>query len=268
MTKTIRILFFLATLLGFFFAVPILYGQSIPIKIIETVKSGVIPFVCLEVRNEKPAKIKLIAGSGFFINANGDFVTARHVITELKAYSEKELCEWAVFLPDAGWAKRLPKFDVSHFLVKECTFNQQSDVGVCKLRENPFSDAKFGKQIGFLRFVRTQFLKDGVPVAFTGFPLQNRRPVTSLGHLASLSLTDDVVLIDKSAWPGASGGPVYTADGGVLGVLILRGTNDGAGLAYALPSETVIKFLAKNKIAFHQKLATTQKKQSRRESTN
>lgn len=177
MTKTVRLFFVWTALLEFFSAALILRGQSIPSKTIENVKSGVVPLVCLQASSGKaPATIKVIAGSGFFINANGDFVTARHVINDLKTYSQKESCTFAVYLPDAGWATRLPVFDISFFDVKECTLNNQSDVGVCKLISNPFADLKFSKQVTFLRFGGTQNLKDGVPVALQGSPCKDGDP--------------------------------------------------------------------------------------------
>ena len=57
-------------------------------------------------------------------------------------------------------------------------------------------------------------------------------------------------MVDKSAWPGASGSPVYTANGKVIGLVTQAGLGVGSGLAYAVPSDTIIEFLGKAKIPF------------------
>ena len=55
------------------------------------------------------------------------------------------------------------------------------------------------------------------------------------------------MIVDKSAWPGASGSPVYASDGAIVGLLIQRGFNDASGIAFARTSVYISAFLAKNK---------------------
>ena len=55
------------------------------------------------------------------------------------------------------------------------------------------------------------------------------------------------LIVDKNAWPGASGSPVYTDKGMIVGILIQRGFNDASGLAFVRTTPYVQKFLADNK---------------------
>jgi V8-like Glu-specific endopeptidase len=73
-------------------------------------------------------------------------------------------------------------------------------------------------------------------------------PITSQGHIASYSVRTNEFLIDKNAWPGASGSPVYGAEGEVIGLIIQRGLGDGSGLAYARPADFIVDFLRRQEV--------------------
>ena len=64
------------------------------------------------------------------------------------------------------------------------------------------------------------------------------------------SSADKKLVIDKSAWPGASGSPVYDGDGKVIGLVIETGLAEGAGLTYSRPIDLITDFLTKEKITF------------------
>lgn len=85
-------------------------------------------------------------------------------------------------------------------------------------------------------------------MAFTGFPLRSRRPVTSKGIIASYNARLQQVFIDKVAWPGASGSPLYVASGQVVGMVHKRGIGAVEGLAFARPAVLIRDFLAGHKI--------------------
>jgi hypothetical protein len=94
-------------------------------------------------------------------------------------------------------------------------------------------------------------IKDaGVSVAFTGFPLENVTPLTSVGIIGGYVMDNTVgipygkLMIDKAAWPGASGSPVYSAgDAHVVGMIIQTGTGMGAGIAYGRTGIAISTFL-------------------------
>jgi S1-C subfamily serine protease len=51
------------------------------------------------------------------------------------------------------------------------------------------------------------------------------------------------VILDKETWPGASGSPVYTVDGKVIGLITQRGQNEATGIAIAVDGRALSAFL-------------------------
>jgi V8-like Glu-specific endopeptidase len=95
--------------------------------------------------------------------------------------------------------------------------------------------------------VSTERPPDGTPVFFTGFPLQATDPVTSMGSIAGYPADNSysTVIIDKNAWPGASGSPIYLFDGRtVIGMVTRTGTGDSAGLSFGIAGERIATVLA------------------------
>jgi hypothetical protein len=92
--------------------------------------------------------------------------------------------------------------------------------------------------------------RDGASVAFSGFPLDFITPLTSrgaiAGYRASAGTEADEVIIDKATWPGASGSPVYGADGRVVGMILKAGIGPGSGLAYARAASVLQQFLSRH----------------------
>lgn len=134
----------------------------------------------------------------------------------------------------------------------KCIMDTTIDIAVCRPDTNPFAVGEIKKQISFATFKKLPDIKDGTPVALTGFPLDFMRPITAKGSIASFDATAGEIIADISAWPGASGGPVYLFDGKIIGVLIQGGRNEGIGLARVRHFESITKFLTKNKIRFYQ----------------
>jgi V8-like Glu-specific endopeptidase len=86
-------------------------------------------------------------------------------------------------------------------------------------------------------------------VAFTGFPLQSLDPITSRGYIAAYTsqvagLGKTEMLIDRTAWPGDSGSPVYLEDGRVIGMVQKRGTGNAEGIAFVRPTRFIQRLLA------------------------
>lgn len=53
-----------------------------------------------------------------------------------------------------------------------------------------------------------------------------------------------VFFIDKNAWPGASGSPIYLANGeDVIGMIERTGTGDAAGISFGVAGERLFNVL-------------------------
>jgi S1-C subfamily serine protease len=232
--------------------------KPVSVETIERVKYAVVPIVCGRVETDGALKITKIMGSGFFINEDGYFLTAGHVLTNWETIDKSQGdCRPYVYVAIGGWRNDRKGGNVRYFPFSACTYNNQADIAACRPTSNPFLDEVVKAQIKSLKFAPFIGSKDGTPVAFTAFPLDSLRPVTSKGNIASYVEVDNKFMIDKSTWPGASGSPVYVYDGTVIGVVIQLGIGVGTGLAYARPSETVMDFLRTNKINFHQEQKKT-----------
>lgn len=232
------------------------FGQDKPVsvKTVEIVKRAAIPIVCGAPQQDGSFRVSKIMGSAFFINDEGYFLTAGHIFDAWTQIDRsKGDCFPAVYIPIGGWHSDRPIDKVRWFKFQTCLKGNSIDVAACKLDVNPFTSEDVKKQIQVLTFGRFFSLEDGTPVAFTGFPLELLRPVTSKGNIASFGEIEKLIVIDTGSWPGASGSPLYSAEGSVIGVMVKTGINLGTGLAYALPAETVIAFLRENKIKFQQK---------------
>ncbi len=221
-----------------------------PVETIDQIKRVTVPVVCGASLPDGSLKVTSTIGSAFFINKEGYFMTAGHVLDDWDKIDRRSGdCFPVLYVPKEGWqnleAVRWLRF-------RDCIRSSDVDIAVCKPIDNPFQLHDIKQKIGFATFT-SQPLPDGTPVAFTGFPLESLRPITSLGDIASSDRNSHRVIIDRSAWPGASGSPVYLDDGRVIGVLIKRGTNDASGLAYALTTEAIFDFLNKKGIDFNRK---------------
>lgn len=225
--------------------------KPISVKTIEVAKRTVVPLVCLPMNTTTLPESPEILGTGFFINDEGYFITVAHVVKDFeKRLSTSQPCFSVVYVPLDGWDKPLKK--ARYFKFNSCLTNTEVDFAVCKLIDNPFRDQEVKGLFGFATLERFTNTKDGTAIAFTGFPLHSLRPVTSKGSIASFVEAKQEFVIDKTAWPGASGSPVYIANGNVIGIMRETGSGIGAGLAYARPIEMFTGFLTANKIHFYQ----------------
>jgi hypothetical protein len=79
---------------------------------------------------------------------------------------------------------------------------------------------------------------DGTELAFTGFPLEARDPMTFRAHVAAYSwpaqATPQLVL-DHAGLPGFSGSPVFLANGKVVAIQVKDGRPDAPGTSIARP---------------------------------
>ena len=227
-------------------------AQSDPfIATIEHAKLSIIPVACGSFPDDPGGvTVKMIWGTGFFVNFQGDFVTAGHVIKEHFKWNAKgnpdPSCFPIVYLPNPGWPS------IQWFKFERCITDEAVDIAVCSTTSNPFGMPK-------LHPLRLHLLvtnpPDGTLIAFTGFPLEVAIPVTSRGNVASIGVFaggQPEIMVNGTTWGGISGGPLYLVDGSVIGVMLRMGLREANGMAFARPTSSVLDFLRKNKIVIWQ----------------
>jgi S1-C subfamily serine protease len=233
------------------------YHNPAPATWVETigmVKKSIVPIVCgYDDHLTGKWVIADIEGSGFFIDRNGRFVTASHVLDGLDSFQAQHpehLCSPAIYIPDGGWGEFKKMVDFQYFVFTACQRNTISDIAICTPLENPFTSNRIPKGIiQELEFTTTE-IPDGTAVAFSGFPLERTTPVTSIGSVGGKSILDDkddwfLYTFDKSAWPGASGSPLYTVDGRVIGIIVRTGEAKASGISYARCSSAIVYLISK-----------------------
>ncbi len=222
--------------------------KDVSVKTIEAIKRSIVPIVCGFPDAGGNFIVVSIVGSGFLVNKNGDFLTAAHVLGDWQRVSTPQVpCFPTIYIPIGGWKKRREQFQARWFKFLSCVADEQVDVAACHTINNPFTDSAIEAQITPVKFGKAEE-SDGTPVAFTGFPLNSLVPITSKGFIASHREISNQgqageIMIDKDAWPGASGSPVYIASGLVIGVIRKRGIGEGVGLAYARTANRIVAFL-------------------------
>ncbi len=225
------------------------------VETIKEMKRSVVPVVCGYTNNKGKWIIADIEGTGFFVNRRGGrFVTASHVLDGLDTFARQtpeHPCESAIYIPDEGWEKGGKVLNIQYFTFNKCIRSASADVAVCTLIENPFTSPRLAKNlIQEVSFETTENVPDGTAAAFTGFPLERTTPITSIGSVAGRHTLDDddpwfFYLLDKTAWLGASGSPVYTESGKVIGMIVRSGTDESAGIGFARCSTAILDLLTR-----------------------
>lgn len=215
---------------------------------IQAIKRSVIPIVCIAV-NGTVAETLSVEGTGFFVAADGTFITANHVIDGMVRAQRKAPCpHTAFYLPQSGgWSSKEATFQSDYYVfhADDCKRDADLDIARCRSVRN----VEPAHKIVAVTF-ETSLQPDGTPVAFTGFPLQFQIPLSSVGNISGYVAPradgrgPRSVIMDKEAWPGASGSPLYLANGKVVGLLRLRGVNIGTGRTIGTPSRLIQEFLS------------------------
>ena len=239
--------------------------KTVTAKTIEVISHSVVPVVCGYNDEHNEFHVAFIAGSGFFVDPSGRFVTDNHVLIGWDETIKKtHPCVPAIYIPHKGWGTKFVKtFRVEFFTIAACDSDAATDLAVCNLIENPFTSKRLPKEaiVTVVSFDTTEWSL-GTSVAFMGFPLQNTAPITSIGYIGGLAAIDSSdtgydYIIDKSTWPGASGSPVFLPNGKVIGIIQKRGVNEGFGLSYGRSAAVIVDFLSN-----HPSAADQTKKQS------
>jgi S1-C subfamily serine protease len=222
------------------------------ITTIADVKKSVLPIECIHSSPRLHQVVNGNAGTAFWVNRDGDFVTADHVVESVKALAGT--CEPAVLLAQntqqhqntSASGRPIYWFDPSG-----CEQDPSDDLAVCRTIENPFADPTAKGDISPVRFA-TRPHPDGTDIAFTGFPSGYAWPVTARASIAASSEVNTLatITIDRPTWHGMSGAPVFIAGGGVIGLILGSETADNTGLCIARPGSVIMEFLREHHIAF------------------
>jgi len=205
------------------------------ISTIEKIKVGIAPVTCGHLT--APSKFDVaVHGTAFFIDAHGGFLTAAHVIKGIDDHKTCETPAVLVRVDEAGSAGTSNLYGLK-FVASDCRVDETTDIARCKTVEDPTGTEKIGAAPTALT-VAGDVMPVGTPVAFTGFPLNGLTSYTARANIAGYQGIEPTskqgfraytLVLDKSAWPGSSGGPVYGVDGRVMGLLL----QTGSGLAFA-----------------------------------
>lgn len=174
-------------------------------------------------------------GSGVIIDENGVILTARHVCEEPGRFT--------VTLSDGR-----------EFVTEAACVSRKYDVGFLKIDANDLPTAKFGD---------SDKMRLGSRLLAIGSPWgkQHFNSVT-LGILSAfhpqnldeetLSWGWEVLFqTDVAANPGNSGGPVFSTDGKLIGIVVgLSAPGNYAGITYCVPSNVCVKLVGVAKLTF------------------
>jgi hypothetical protein len=195
------------------------------------------------------AKVAKRVGSGFLISEVGEFVTAAHVLAG-KQKKDDPCPTSAITLPLGGWDAGTPFEKLVWFPFKNsaCKIDSTNDVAACRLTGD------LPTRVRKLHPKAVQFdwsiPPDGTQLAFTGFPLEARDPMTFRAHVAAYrglwpnQFTPELVL-DHASLPGFSGAPVFLADGSVVAILVRDGKPQAEGMSIARPVSVMREILMK-----------------------
>jgi S1-C subfamily serine protease len=214
------------------------------IKTIEKIKTGIAPVTCAHATVSSKFDVG-IRGTAFFIDSHGAFLTAAHVV---KGVEDKGCETPAVLVRADEAASGNLNFYGLKFLASDCRIDETADIARCQTVEDPTGAKKIVTKPGALT-ITSDVQPDGTPVAFSGFSLDGLMPYTARANVAGYQVIEmspkqglqvHMLVLDKPAWTGASGGPVYGIDGRVMGMLL----RTGSGFAFARHGGLLKEFLS------------------------
>ena len=215
------------------------------ITTIEKIKTGIAPVACA--RAAAPINFDVgIHGTAFFIDPHGAFLTAAHVIKGI--VENKDKCEMpAVLIRLDGSSFEILNLYGLKFVASDCRIDGTADIARCKTIEDPSKAGKIVIKPTALE-IASDVRPDGTAVAFSGFPVNGLIPYTARANIAGYQVVEmdpnrdqlRMLVLDKPAWPGSSGGPVYGVNGCVVGMLL----QTGIGLAFARPGARLNEFVS------------------------
>jgi S1-C subfamily serine protease len=156
-------------------------------------------------RSEEQPVVSRASGSGFLVSSTGIVATNFHVIEDAKVIR--------VSLPEIG--NEMP--------ASVLATDPRNDLALVRI--DNFPSGKVGKKLPYA-VTTTQAVQPGARVFTIGYPLSQflgSKPKFSDGSVSAITgPLDDPRLLQVSAsiQPGNSGGPLFSADGNIIGVVV------------------------------------------------
>ncbi len=162
-----------------------------------------------------------VAGSGFFINDRGHFITNAHVVSQGKAF--------AIQVPGLG-KERLDVSVVGVCFDRDIALMKVSDDGLAMMRK------EFGK-LSYLRLGDSNTVNRGDEIMALGYPLGQEGIKSTVGVVSGRENMDhrQYIQIDAAINPGSSGGPSLNLAGYVIGINT-AGVVGAQNVGYIIPA--------------------------------
>ena len=213
------------------------------IAAVANLKRSIVPVLCVRPHATSERFAPIVDGTAFFTTRSGEFLTAAHVVRDFSAGGQLQDCPMAVWFSRGSSGPGHVGFEM--FPVRRCVSDNDTDIARCATDDlSAVTDDK-------LRPVPVEFdgaeRPDGSAIAVTGYPLSSLLPITSRGFIgayATDALGNSEIALDRAAWPGGSGSPVYDSQGKVLGLVSQAGEGLASGISFARASSTIVRFLA------------------------
>lgn len=145
-----------------------------------------------------------VAGSGFFINDRGYFITNAHVVSQGKAF--------AIQVPGLG-KERLDVSVVGVCFDRDIALLKVSDDGLAMMRK------EFGT-LSYLKLGDSNSVNRGDEIMALGYPLAQEGIKSTVGVVSGRESLENrqYIQIDAAINPGSSGGPSLNLAGCVIGI--------------------------------------------------
>jgi len=215
------------------------------IHAIDVMKRSVAPVMCAKPTGPNQVQ-PIFDGSAFFVSKRGDFLTDDHVLAQFDSGKPLAGC------PSQIWFIK-PSSEPSHFDgtrddfdIDQCVRDATADIARCRTRDDltKFEGGKFSPLPVVIDSTKQA---DGTALAVTGFPLGTPFPISARGYVGGYESDargpNIQLVIDRAAWPGGSGSPVFDVQGRVIGILQISGENTASGISFAASGFALAKFM-------------------------
>ena len=184
----------------------------------------------VEIYAGNPGSKNMSCASGFIVSEQGFVITNAHAVLDEKG----ELCRDIKVKSEKGI------FNAIVVAIGKPADNVHNNVDLCLLYVNGLVDVKPDN------FANIESLKNGQKVYLIGHSLGMGSCITS-GIISDKArqmpgLQYPYIMTDVAANHGNSGGPLYNANGEVIGVLV-AGIDNAEGMNYAIPVNVVDNFM-------------------------